>query len=321
MDQTDLNLDFLLQETLVLTEFLRTNNSQIPQKVVAEATRLKLESEAFSDFDSVADDDSFYEIADGLIEDLEDFRPAEVSPVQDNAREICQTSWPNSAGIIFKIDKGLSTFCVRGFCVSNIKEALEELAEPLAAKRVILKLAASENIDSVGFFATLNLELAQAIREQVLNRRFPLLEDSVCNISDPGFSWWMNIENGNADQAGGKFDIFFRSQGVNRDDKFIQLGPIGDASIAALRLNQVRSLLRSSFPVSEFSCDDKCFTVASTKPDHLSFVSFKNIFLKGINNTDIENFPDNIVGRTLYYYFHELAVVRKFWIEVKAKLG
>ncbi len=154
------------------------------------------------------------------------------------------------------------------------------------------------------------------MREQIINRRFPHQEDSLCNISDPGFSWWMDVSG-----SGGRFEIFFKSHGINRADKYIQLGPIGDGGVAALRMNQARTLLRSSFPISEFSCDDKSFSVASQKPDHLGFISFKNIFLEGINNTDTENFPDNSMGRTLYYYFHELAIVRKFWIEVKTKLG
>ena len=128
----------------------------------------------------------------------------------------------------------------------------------------------------------------------------------------------MNLDQENISE--GRFEIFFRSHGINRAEKYIQLGPIGDGSVAALRMNQARTLLRSSFPISEFSCDDKSFTVASSKPDHLSFVSFRNIFLEGANHTELENFPDNSVGRTLFYYFHELAIVRKFWIEVKTKL-
>ena len=83
----------------------------------------------------------------------------------------------------------------------------------------------------------------------------------------------MNLDQENISE--GRFEIFFRSHGINRAEKYIQLGPIGDGSVAALRMNQARTLLRSSFPISEFSCDDKSFTVASSKPDHLSFVSFR----------------------------------------------
>lgn len=262
MNQTELSLDLLLQETLALTEHLRANHP--------------------------------------LIE----------SSAQERVL-------PDTPGVIYKINNGGSTFCVRGYSVTNIRIAFKELANSDSVKRGILKLEESEGLDAVEFFKTKNFELAEAVREQIINRRFPHQEDTLCNLSDPGFSWWMNTEQDKNE----RFEIFFRSHGINRADKYIQLGPIGDASVAALRMNQARTLLRSSFPISEFSCDDKSFTVASSKPDHLSFISFKNIFLDGVNHTELDNFPDNSVGRTLYYYFHELAVVRKFWIEVKTKLG
>jgi len=60
------------------------------------------------------------------------------------------------------------------------------------------------------------------------------------------------------------------------------------AIIATLRLNQALALLKSSFPISEYSSDDKCLIVATTMPEHLSFKSFKDIFLYGTNHTSIE---------------------------------
>lgn len=273
MNEADLSLDKLLQETMALTKYLRSNNCVEEPEVIAQPKKIP-------------------------------------------------TKLPEGPGLIYKIDNGLSTFCVRGYCTYNIREAFSELADGDSLKRGILKLDHQRDLDSALFFETASFELADAIREQVINRRFPHQEDSLCNLSDPGFSWWMNIDQNNSispDQ--GRFEIFFRSHGVNRAEKYIQLGPIGDGSIAALRMNQARTLLRSSFPISEFSCDDKSFTVASLKPDHLSFISFKDIFLKGVNHTELDNFPDNDVGKTLFYYFQELAIVRKFWIEVKTKLG
>jgi hypothetical protein len=91
--------------------------------------------------------------------------------------------------------------------------------------------------------------------------------------------------------------------------------------MAALRITQVQALLKSAFPISEFSSTDKGFAIATLKPDHLGFKSFRDIFLKGENFTNLENFPDNNLGRTLYFYFHELASIRKFWIEVQTKLS
>jgi hypothetical protein len=300
MNESDLSLDILLQETLALTEYLRASNlPPVQERSTAIQTNF---------LDTHFDDDYLYDLADSLVSEVE------IEPETITEAIALPHTLPETPGIIYKIDSGSSTFCVRGFSTTNIREAFKEISDTSNSKRIILKIDRESNVEEVNFFATKSFELAEAVREQIVNRRFPHQEDAVCNISDPGYSWWMNVENSG-------FEIFFRSHGINRADKYIQLGPIGDGGVAALRMNQARTLLRSSFPISEFSCDDKSFTVASTKPEHLSFISFKNIFLEGINHTELENFPDNSVGRTLYYYFHELAIVRKFWIEVKTKLG
>ncbi|MBY0414454.1 MAG: hypothetical protein K2Q18_09825 [Bdellovibrionales bacterium] len=306
MDQNDLSLDILLQETLELSEYLRASSSKISANEGPIQT-------SFLPIEEDDDTDYLFDLADSIIQDEED-TAIETSQIPEVAAEI----YPKSPGIIYRIDSGPSTFCVRGYTTSNIQDAFFELQDQSSSKRPILKLGHTEDTTHVKFFETKTFELAEAVREQIINRRFPHQEDAVCNISDPGFSWWMDVS---AEAGHGRFEIFFKSHGINRADKYIQLGPIGDGGVAALRMNQARTLLRSSFPISEYSCDDKSFSVASQKPDHLSFISFKNIFLEGINNTELENFPDNSMGRTLYYYFHELAMVRKFWIEVKAKLS
>ncbi len=302
MDRQDLSLDFLLQETLALNEILRSHSG------------LNMKAE-FSD-----DTNYLPKLSDNIVSGTIKPRAIDLVEPECNVFE----KFPEATGILYKIDNGINTFCVRGFSSANLKQSALELVLANCPKRSILKLQTDEgleeSLEKVHFFQTKNLELADAIKEQVINRRFPHLEDSLCNISDPGFSWWMNV-NPNSHACGGKFEIFFRSHGINRAEKYIQLGPIGDASMAALRMNQACTLLRSSFPVSEFSCDDKSFSLASTKADHSGFISFKNIFLEGSNQTVEENFPDNNMGRTLFYYFHELAVVRKFWIEVKSKLS
>ncbi|MGZ3787021.1 MAG: hypothetical protein ACXVLQ_00780 [Bacteriovorax sp.] len=315
MNESDLTLDTLLQETLALTEYLRVNNP--PATPAAQLSTDDAQPSLFSD-DS--DDDYLYDLADSLLSDIPEEETPEFVPVMEASVE--ESFYPETPGIIYKIDNGHSTFCVRGFSATNIREAFLDLKDVTSSKRIILKLDREAILDSVEFFETKSFELAEVVREQIINRRFPHQEDAVCNISDPGFSWWMNIDSAAEEpQSPGRFEIFFRSHGINRADKYIQLGPIGDGGVAALRMNQARTLLRSSFPISEFSCDDKSFTVASSKPEHLGFISFKNIFLEGVNHTELENFPDNSVGRTLFYYFHELATVRKFWIEVKSKLG
>lgn len=218
---------------------------------------------------------------------------------------------PQSPGVIYRIDLGANTFCVRGFSTDNIQLQLDALAhEP--NKLMLLKASTPE--DKIFFFETKSYEIAEMIKDQIINRRFPRQEDAVCNISDPGYSWWMDISHG-------KFEIFFKSHAVNREEQFIKLGPIGDAKIAMIRLNQAHALLRSTFPLNEYCCSDKSFIVSTTKPDHSSFLSFQKIFSSGENHSTLESFPDNTIGKTLYFYFLELATLRKFWIEVESKLS
>lgn len=307
MDHNEISLDVLLKETLAMSEFLRstkTTTSDLP----TQTTFLSNDDSYDDNYENNYDDDYLLKCEDNAEEFTQVFTDVDIYPL--------------GPGVIYKIDNSHSTFCVRGISVANINEGFSELLNIDSSKRSILKIVNQTDFESICFFETTTFELAEVLREQIINRRFPHQEDAVCNISDPGFSWWMNVSDfENTEDRLGRFEIFFRSHGINRADKYIQLGPIGDGSVAALRLNQARTLLRSSFPISEFSCDDKSFSVASLKPDHLGFISFKNIFLQGVNNTKLENFPDNSLGRTLFYYFHELSIVRKFWIEVKAKLS
>ncbi|MCK6595212.1 MAG: hypothetical protein L6Q33_08445, partial [Bacteriovoracaceae bacterium] len=218
---------------------------------------------------------------------------------------------PLAPGIIFRVDRGANTFCVRGFTTENINYQLKAL--PYESAKLMLLKAQNEN-DQIFYFETKTFEVAEIIKDQIINRRFPIQEDAVCNISDPGYSWWMDV-------TPGRFEIHFKSNSIQRAEKFVKLGPVGDSKIAMLRLNQAHALLRSSFPLTEFSCTDKSLVVATSKPDHSSFLSFQNIFLNGDNYTCPENFPDNSTGKTLYFYFLELATLRKFWIEVEAKLS
>ncbi|NOT80909.1 MAG: hypothetical protein HOP07_18135 [Bacteriovoracaceae bacterium] len=303
MDHNEISLDLLLKETLAMSEFLRSSKTT--------SSDLPIQTTFLSDDDNFDDDYDDDYLLDPEV-NTEEFTQVFTDVV----------SYPNGPGVIYKIDNSHSTFCVRGISVANISEGFSELLNIDSSKRPVLKIVNQADFESISFFETKTFELAEVLREQIINRRFPHQEDAVCNISDPGFSWWMNVSDfENKEDRLGRFEIFFRSHGINRAEKYIQLGPIGDGSVAALRLNQARTLLRSSFPIGEFSCDDKSFSVASLKPDHLGFISFKNIFLEGVNNTKLENFPDNSLGRTLFYYFHELSIVRKFWIEVKAKLS
>jgi len=215
--------------------------------------------------------------------------------------------YPTGPGIVFRLDAGVATFCVKGISTPNIADSFHLLDENNEEIYKELKVQSEEDRENILFFETKTIELADAIRENLINRRFPIEEDSVCNISDPGFSWWFNESNDG-------FQIYFKSHGLNRAQKYIRLGPIGDCQLATMRFKQAETLIRSFFPVNEFACTDKVFSLSTAKSNHLSYRILKDMFVNGINETTMDQFPASSLGRMTYNYFQEIATLRGFWI-------
>lgn len=294
----DFSLDFLLQETLTLSEKINKEISELEEtsgspsnfeeiirqvENVESHTKPSVTEISKKLYPDENDQDFLFNLVDEVYEKglsaiqeketiLRDRNLLDLAPLSKEAPEKVEESLPlekqislmdipvvdsvpHAPGVIYRIDLGANTFCVRGFSTDNINLQLKALAhEP--NKLMLLKATSLE--DQVFFFETKTYEVAEMIKDQIINRRFPLQEDAVCNISDPGYSWWMDI-------TPGRFEIFFKSHAINREEKFLKLGPIGDAKIAMIRLNQAHALLRSSFPLSEYSCSEKSLVVASLK--------------------------------------------------------
>lgn len=236
----------------------------------------------------------------------EDPTPLEEDIFETNAMPLA----PDGPGLVYRIEKGASTFCVRGFATENIEQTLIDIESGEVVTREKLRIVDELDYDTLNFFETGELALAQVIMDQLFNRRFPIDEDILCNLSDPGFSWWLSShEDG--------LEIFFKSHGLNRMDRFLRLGPIGDNAIACLRLNQVADFLRSQFAVNEFSCDDKSFKLFPVNSKSLGYQNFLELLVDGNFPYCIENFPNDHVGRTMYFFLKELAFLRAFWINLE----
>ena len=199
---------------------------------------------------------------------------------------------------------------MRGFATESIEQTLLDIESGEVVTREKLRIVDELDYDNLNFFETGELALAQVIMDQLFNRRFPIDEDILCNLSDPGFSWWLNShEDG--------LEIFFKSHGLNRMDRFQRLGPIGDNAIACLRLNQVAEFLRSQFAVNEFSCDDKSFKLFPVNSKSFGYQNFLELLADGNFPYTIESFPNDHVGRTMYFFLKELAFLRAFWINLE----
>ena len=184
-------------------------------------------------------------------------------------------------GVFYRVEMGKGTFCLRG-------EARGE--------------GQSEREKEESFFATSRLELAEVVADQLFNRRFALEEDELCNISDPGGSWWIT-------QDGEKITLFF---GGHYSDEKINLGPLGDVMVAHSLFQRGESWLRRLFPVEEFSLSSKCLVLLPMDSGHRVFQQFLDIFIKGE-----KPLHPSFGTSALSLYLEELAVVRRFWLHLQ----
>lgn len=221
--------------------------------------------------------------------------------------------YPEEAGVIYYPEFGGSTFCVRGLCCENIKESFELIKNKNTECIKKLKLNRGSSPE-LFYFRTPNLELAEIIYSQMINKRMLFQEEIVCNISDPGFSWWMDIrEDG--------FKVFFKSYGLKKTENFVKLGPIGDRAIVSKRFKQILPYLDQFIDFNEFSIDESSLSIEVKDSTNTAFQKLKELFMFGTAEDLFHSLPQNDFGQTLYYYFLELETLRSFWLLIEEKLA
>jgi len=216
----------------------------------------------------------------------------------------------SGAGIIFYFDGGISTFCLRGVLSEDLEADFDSFKrkDPKFLDQFRLKPDWIES--NFNFYSCSDIYQAQVIVDEVLNKRFPKDEAIVCNISDPGFSWWLDLEDDG-------FQIYYQGQTIERDVNSLQLGPLGDQQIAMRRFSASMPYLKKFFPINEFSSSEKSFQLSCSQAENHSFAMFRDLFLKG--EWKFDYLIDHSRGdeRTFFLYLKEIANLRSFWIFVR----
>ena len=219
---------------------------------------------------------------------------------------------PTGPGLVYRIEKGASTFVVRIIDAQNISETMS-LVEESAQLKKLLRLN-SDSIERPQFFETPNAEIAAQIKDKIANKRFPLQEQVLCNLSDPGFSWWLT-------QGPSSLNISFKNYRLDETGDYQSIGALGDSRISALKLNQCQALLRELFPLGHFFCNENLFGIETTTANALAFEKFKRVFLEG---RDLEELFDlsQIQDRhsSSIQFLREISFVRKFWRVLESEL-
>lgn len=209
-------------------------------------------------------------------------------------------------GILFYLDRGEFTFSIRT-CVVATETTLEEISRD---ERVLKQLKIGpDKIDEIDYYSCAELSHAEIIGDFLSNRRYPFNEERIFNLSDPGVSWWMS---GRSEEI----VVHFRSYGVDRAKELINLGPMGDHSIAMARFSKMGPLFASAFSLKEFSIDEKTMIIRPVDVKNEMFIQLRNLLLCG-TPLDGNRFGMNISHRL---YLGEMAAIRSFWLTLDSKL-
>ena len=223
----------------------------------------------------------------------------------DLSQQLNQTFLPGP-GIVFFVDIGSGSFCVRGLPVVENNLDLTDL----------IKLDKHfEKASEAHFFPCETIEVAEIITEQMINRRYPLQDNGVLNISDPGPTWLISYDESN-------ISLFFKSMGTNQKD-MENIGAIGDPQIFRFWWSKIANLIKDESTI-EMSEDEKgCHLKLSLEPNDFDSQfqqMFLNIFLLGELNLT-ENFLSNSFEEdSVASFLNELSHSRRFWLKIEELL-
>jgi hypothetical protein len=215
--------------------------------------------------------------------------------------------YPNSPGLIYWVQELKSSFRVHTMACHDLAEAKEHMYQDEDFTR-----GHSKSEMSIHFFETDYYELAEVIQDQVELKRFPKNEEYFYNLSDPGLSWWVKVDDDS-------LELYFKKSYFKEDDGFIKLGPLADPQVASLRMGRSLSLFNESFPVSLFTCDDNKLQIKVTSADHPNFIKFKRALIEG-NLIQLESLGFDRLDSSMGMFLRELVATRAFWMQLEEKL-
>ncbi len=223
------------------------------------------------------------------------------------------SQFPNKPGVIFRLEQNSFTFVIRGFATTDILKDMTEI-DSRPELYPSLKLIGNEE-NSLMFYETPTLEMANIVKKTFCNNRFPINEEHIFNVSDPGMSWWVNTSEDS-------FNLYFKLIGAPSEMNLTKIGPLGDSRVVASCFGKLRPYLENIFSVSLFSSSESSVHIKTDEQSDL-FEEFKEIFNADGPMTDFWQYLETLElgkkesDRKEYElsrkFLHELSILRMFW--------
>jgi hypothetical protein len=228
--------------------------------------------------------------------------------------------FPDGPGIIYHIQKSTSIFVIRTFVSPSIKSdyvTILDRPEDYPSLR-LTEIEEGELASKLKFFIVDTTDEAEMIHDQLHNRRFPIFEESICNLSDPGFSWWLTKKPDG-------FQISF-TMSVANDEMTIKLGPLGDREIALKKFKSFEEIINSSG--IQMNVQNEVNRVQFNECEEFIMEELKDLFEFGVVTETLKDIFKILNAKTnnkseleeIWFYINELAAIRRFWIQIQFDL-
>jgi len=236
---------------------------------------------------------------------------------EESTVEAINAEIPTTPGILYHIQKTKGIFVLRLMKSSNLRDDYT-LVTDNPDDYPSLRLINGSEVVTPKFFMMDNLFQAEVICDHLHNRRFPVQEELMCNISDPGFSWWLRPTNSG-------FQICF-SMSLGLDENCIKLGPLGDQRLAVKNFQLLERLITSAGLSLDVA--NEVGRVSFSDPGLFLSEELKDLFELGVVGDGLIGLFKLLASRlknhqdleTSWLYLQELASVRRFWIQVQYDL-
>ena len=228
-------------------------------------------------------------------------------------------------GFLYHLQKKGSTFVIRIHPSQNLKtDYLNVSKHPGLFPGLRLNEVEGDILEHLDFFECDRFQLAKTIKSNLGNKRFPMFEERVFNISDPGDSWWLKVE-------ANKMSILFKLSHTEDLSKLTKIGPLGDPQKSMELLDQLYGYFKMIFPVDSYSCGHGQWSVSCAEETNSNFSHLISLFKDGetshefweylrqleFDSTD-RPYLDSL--QKANYFLMELSCIRDFWKLIETKL-
>lgn len=246
---------------------------------------------------------------------------SEVEVESEVREEEPQDYLPEEPGVLYHIQKSTSIFVIRTFVSQNIKEDYQKIIDaPEDYPSLRLLEGSDEDVSKkLRFFLVENPGQAEIIHDQLNNRRFPVHEEMMCNISDPGFSWWLTTR-------GEGFQLSF-TMSVSSSESTVKLGPLGDQQLALKNFRKLETMITEAGLA--LNIQNEMSRVQFTEGEEFLMEELKDLFQFGVVSESMQDLfkllnksvGDHSTLEMSWFYLQELAAMRRFWIQIQYDLG